>query len=80
MLPFHHQSESILSHRPQLKISDSYQQLPYIDRALGKDDSVVLNSYIGEILEEIEVEEKRIIDEQRRAAIEVTARKPQQEG
>jgi hypothetical protein len=42
MLPFHHQSESILSHRPQLKISDSYQQLPYIDRALGKDDSVVL--------------------------------------
>ena len=34
----------------------------------------LLLAYIGEILQEVEIEEKRIIEEERKAAREVTAR------
>jgi len=49
-------------------------------KKLCAEESQLLNAYIGEILEEVEIEEKRIIAEQRRAAIEVTARKSNEEG
>jgi hypothetical protein len=47
---------------------------------LSDAEKQLLLAYSGEILAEIEIEEKRIIAEERRAALEVTARKPQQEG
>ena len=47
---------------------------------LSEAEKQLLLAYSGEILAAIEIEEKRIIAEERRAALEVTARKPQQEG
>lgn len=47
---------------------------------LSDAEKQLLLAYSGEILAEIEGEEKRIIAEERRAALEVTARKLQQEG
>jgi len=46
---------------------------------LSEAEIELIDAYSGEILAEIEVEEKRIIAEERRAAKEVTARKPKQE-
>jgi len=47
---------------------------PDIGRKLTDEERQLLHSCIGEILGEIEVEEKRIIEEERLAALEVTAR------
>ena len=46
---------------------------------LMEEEKQLLRAYKNEILAEIEIEEKRIIAEERRAAKEVTARKPKQE-
>jgi hypothetical protein len=46
---------------------------------LMEEEKQLLRAYRNEILAEIEIEEKRIIAEERRAAKEVTARKPKQE-
>jgi len=45
---------------------------------LSDAEKQLLLAYSGEILAAIEIEEKRIIAEERRAALEVTARKPQE--
>ncbi len=45
---------------------------------LMEEEKQLLRAYRNEILAEIEIEEKRIIAEERRAAKEVTARKPKQ--
>ncbi|MGE3758978.1 MAG: hypothetical protein AB7H97_14550 [Pseudobdellovibrionaceae bacterium] len=49
-------------------------------KILSTEESQLLRAYIGEILEEIEIEEKKIIEEERLAALEVTARKDKKEG
>lgn len=46
---------------------------------LMEEEKQLLRAYRNEILAEIEIEEKRIIAEERRAAKEVTARKPKLE-
>ncbi len=46
---------------------------------LSESEIVLIDAYSGKILAEIQVEEKRIIAEERRAAKEVTAHKPEQE-
>jgi len=43
-------------------------------------ETQLLLSYIGEILTEIEAEEKIILEEERKAALEVTAHNSKQEG
>ncbi len=43
-------------------------------------ETQLLLSYIGEILQEIEAEEKIILEEECKAALEVTARNSRQEG
>ena len=47
---------------------------PDIGKKLGDEERQLLHSCIGEILGEIEVEEKRIIEEERKAAQEITRR------
>lgn len=46
---------------------------------LSEAEIELIDAYSSEILAEIEIEEKRIIAEERRAAKEVTARQPKQE-
>lgn len=46
---------------------------------LSEAEIELIDAYSSEILADIEVEEKSIIAEERRAAKEVTARKPKQE-
>jgi hypothetical protein len=45
-----------------------------IGQKLSSEERQLLQSCIGEILGEIEIEEKRIIEEERKTALEVTAR------
>ena len=42
-------------------------------------ETQLLLAYIGEILQEVEIEERKIIEEERLAALEVCARKQKQE-
>ena len=48
---------------------------PQPNKKLSDAETQLLRSYIGEILEEITVEEKRILEEERLAALEITTRK-----
>ena len=49
------------------------------NKVLRTEESQLLRAHIGEILEEIEVEEKLILEEERKAALEVTARNANKE-
>jgi hypothetical protein len=49
------------------------------NKVLRTEESQLLLAHIGEILEEIEIEEKLILEEERKAALEVTARNSNKE-
>jgi hypothetical protein len=49
------------------------------NKVLRIGETQLLRAHIGEILEEIEIEEKLILEEERKAALEVTARNSNKE-
>ena len=61
------------------KIIDIFFKPGWRQGKLMEEEKKLLRAYRNEILAEIEIEEKRIIAEERRAAKEVTARKPKLE-
>lgn len=69
---------------PAMEVPDIGVEFVFKHEDFGKklcaEESQLLNAYIDEILDEVEIEEKRIIAEQRLAALEVTSRKQTQEG